>query len=70
MSPFIDTALDPALQRLKTQQGEVQAGIGANAAASGMFGGRREAVSRMLADRNYRETGGFDGRQHAVAGLG
>jgi hypothetical protein len=58
MSPFIDTALNPALNRLKTQQGEVQAGIGANAAASGMFGGSREAVQRMLADRNYRETAG------------
>ena len=70
MSPFIDTAMNPALQRLKTQQAEVQAGIGAKAAAAGMFGGSREAVERMLADRNYRETAGNTGRQHAVAGLG
>ena len=56
MNPFIDTALNPTLNRLRTQQGEVQAGIGANAAASGMFGGSREAVSRALADRNYRDT--------------
>ena len=56
MNPFIDTALDPTMRRLATQQGEVQAGIGANAAASGMFGGSREAVARSLADRNYRDT--------------
>ena len=39
MNPFIDTALDPTMRRLAQQQNEVQAGIGANAAASGMFGG-------------------------------
>jgi hypothetical protein len=56
MNPYIDSAISPTLDRLKTQQGEVQAGVGANAAASGMFGGSREAVGKMLADRNYRET--------------
>ncbi len=56
MNPFIDTALDPTMRRLAQQQNEVQAGIGANAAASGMFGGSREAVARSLADRNYRDT--------------
>lgn len=56
MNPFIDTAIDPTMRRLATQQGEVQSGIGANAAASGMFGGSREAVARSLADRNYRDT--------------
>lgn len=56
MNPFINTAIDPTMRRLATQQGEVQAGIGANAAASGMFGGSREAVARALADRNYRDT--------------
>ncbi len=56
MNPYIDTALNPALNRLRTQQAEVQSGIGANAAASGMYGGSREAVARMMADRNYRDT--------------
>jgi hypothetical protein len=56
MNPYIENAIQPALDHLRTQQGEVQAGIGANAAASQMFGGSREAVQRMLADRNYRET--------------
>jgi hypothetical protein len=56
LNPFIDTALDPTMRRLAQQQNEVQAGIGANAAASGMFGGSREAVARSLADRNYRDT--------------
>jgi hypothetical protein len=56
MNPYIDSAISPTLDRLRTQQGEVQSGLGANAAASGMFGGSREAVGKMLADRNYRET--------------
>jgi hypothetical protein len=56
MNPFIDKALDPTLNRLRQQQGEVQSDIGAKAAASGMFGGSREAVQRSLADRNYRDT--------------
>jgi hypothetical protein len=58
MNPYIQTAINPVLDRLKQQQQEVQSGIGANAAASHMFGGSREAVSRMLADRNYRDTVG------------
>lgn len=56
MNPYIDTALTPALDRLRQQQAETQAGIGANAAAANMFGGSREAVQRMLADRNYKDT--------------
>lgn len=56
MNPYIDTALNPVLERLKKQQAEVQSGIGASAAASHMYGGSREAVMRMLADRNYRDT--------------
>jgi hypothetical protein len=58
MNPYIDAALTPALDRLKKQQGEVQAGIGADAAAAHSFGGSREAVARALADRNYRDTAG------------
>jgi hypothetical protein len=56
MSPYIEAAMNPVLNRLRQQQGEVQADIGAKAAASGMFGGSREAVGRSLADRNYRDT--------------
>jgi hypothetical protein len=56
MNPYIDTALNPVLERLKKQQAEVQSGIGAQSAASHMYGGSREAVMRMLADRNYRDT--------------
>jgi hypothetical protein len=55
MNPYINNVLDPTLARLLQQQREVQSGIGANAAASHMFGGSREAVMRMLADRNYRQ---------------
>jgi len=58
MNPYIQTAINPVLDRLRQQQGEVQSRIGADAAASHMFGGSREAVSRMLADRNYRDTVG------------
>jgi hypothetical protein len=58
MNPYINSALNPALDRLRQQNGEVQAKIGADAAGSHMFGGSREAVSRMLADRNYRDAVG------------
>jgi hypothetical protein len=54
MNPFIQTALNPTMDRLKQQQAEVQAGIGADAAAAHAFGGSREAVARSLADRDYR----------------
>jgi len=56
MNPYINTALDPALNRLRQQQAEVQSGINAQAAAANMFGGSRQAVQNMLADRNYRDT--------------
>jgi hypothetical protein len=56
MNPYIEAAMNPVLDRLQRQQGEVGAGIGGRAAASGSFGGSREAVERSLADRNYRET--------------
>jgi hypothetical protein len=59
MNPFIDSALKPALDKLRQQQGEVQAGIGADAAAAHSFGGSREAVARSLADRNYRDAAGL-----------
>jgi hypothetical protein len=72
MNPYINNVLDPTLARLLQQQREVQSGIGANAAASHMFGGSREAVMRMLADRNYRQQVGettgnllHSGWQHA-----
>lgn len=56
MNPYIDTALNPVLNRLRQQQSETQADIGAKSAAAHMFGGSREAVQRMLADRNYKDT--------------
>lgn len=56
MNPYIETALNPVLNRLRQQQAETQAGIGGDAAAAHMYGGSREAVQRMLADRNYKDT--------------
>jgi len=56
MSPYIETALNPALNRLRQQQAEVLANVGAQAAAGHAYGGSREAVQEMLADRNYRDT--------------
>ena len=56
MNPFIDSALDPVLDKMAQANAEAQAGIGAQAAAAGAFGGSREAVSKMLSDRNYRDS--------------
>jgi hypothetical protein len=56
MNPYLDAVLDPTMDRLRQQQGEVQAKIGADAAAARSFGGSREAVARSLADRDYRNT--------------
>jgi hypothetical protein len=56
MNPYLDAVLDPTLDRLEQQQGEIQAKIGADAAAAHAFGGSREAVGRSLSDRDYRNT--------------
>lgn len=53
MNPYIQNALNPAMDRLAQQNRDVQANIGANAAASHMFGGSREAVARSLQNRDY-----------------
>jgi len=54
MSPYINSAIDPTLNRLAQQQRDTQGRIGADAAASGMFGGSRGAVASAIGDRDYR----------------
>ncbi len=55
LNPYIETALNPTLDYLNKQQAETKAQIGGKAAASGMFGGSRQAVENSLADRDYRD---------------
>jgi hypothetical protein len=54
MNPYINSAIDPTLNRLQQQQMDIQSQIAANAAASGMFGGSRGAVASAIGDRDYR----------------
>ncbi len=56
MNPFISASLNPTLDKLKQTYGDTQAKIGADAAASHMFGGSREAVQRSLLNRDYMNT--------------
>lgn len=56
MNPYISASLNPTLDRLKQTYGDTQAKIGADAAASHMFGGSREAVQRSLLNRDYMNT--------------
>jgi hypothetical protein len=70
MNPYIDTALNPVVNRLAQQDRERQADIAGRAAASSMFGGSTQAVQSAMADRDYRQQlaetagsmlkGGFD----------
>lgn len=55
MNPFIDAVIDPALKQAARSRDENQASIGQRAAASGSFGGSREAIERGQADRAYQE---------------
>lgn len=56
MNPYISASLNPTLDKLKQTYGDTQAKIGADAAASHMFGGSREAVARSLLNRDYMNT--------------
>lgn len=54
MNPYINSAIDPTLNRLQQQQMDTQGRIAADAAAGGMFGGSRGAVASAIGDRDYR----------------
>ena len=54
MNPYINSAIDPTLNRLAQQQMDTQGRIAADAAAGGMYGGSRGAVASAIGDRDYR----------------
>jgi hypothetical protein len=54
MNPYINSAIDPTLNRLQQQQMDTQGRIAADAAAGGMYGGSRGAVASAIGDRDYR----------------
>jgi hypothetical protein len=55
LNPYLGAVLKPALAQAERSRDQNQAAIGARAAASGSFGGSREAIERGQADRAYQE---------------
>jgi hypothetical protein len=55
MNPFVSGVINPTLDRMTREKNAAAAEIGARAAASGSFGGSREAVQRALLDRSHLE---------------
>lgn len=55
MNPFTSSVIDPALADMRRQKDQSAAEIGARAAASGSFGGSREAIQRGQLDRSLGE---------------
>lgn len=56
MNPFVSGVINPTLDRMTREKNAAAAEIGARAAASGSFGGSREAVQRALLDRSHIES--------------
>ncbi|WP_427026601.1 hypothetical protein ACP4J4_20240 (plasmid) [Aureimonas ureilytica] len=56
MNPFVSGVINPTLERMTREKNAAAAEIGARAAASGAFGGSREAVQRALLDRSHIES--------------
>ncbi|ALN73525.1 hypothetical protein [Aureimonas sp. AU20] len=57
-NPFVSGVITPTLERMTREKNASAAEIGARAAASGSFGGSREAVQRALLDRSHIESVG------------
>lgn len=53
MNPFLQGVIDPTVQNMRKGYETNRAEIGARAAASGGFGGSREAVQGAALDRNF-----------------
>lgn len=53
MNPYTSNVLDTTLNTMRREKNATAADIGARAAASGSFGGSREAVQRAQLDKNY-----------------
>jgi hypothetical protein len=56
MNPYTQSVIDPTLANMRREKDISAAEIGARAAASGSFGGSREALQRAQLDRGYGET--------------
>ncbi len=63
MNPYIESVLNPTLERLRRERDITQNNIGSSASNVGAFGGTREGVQRSLNDEAFdRNTGDVTGQ--------
>lgn len=53
LNPYTNSVINSTLDTMRRERARTAADIGARAAASGSFGGSREAVQRSMLDRNF-----------------
>lgn len=53
LNPYTNSVVNSTLDTMRRERARTAADIGARAAASGSFGGSREAVQRSMLDRNF-----------------